>query len=130
MFALLLGWAGLLPASYPFPSGALLFGVYAALSASGLYEAVKNVRKAVGVGMRFLLAAALAALIGVASSSLAAGRAACRVEYPWRAACFAEEGVVQWGPLEVVAGLEARYPGGSSRMWGPSSWAKGSGLVF
>ncbi len=62
--------------------------------------------------MRFLLAAALAALIGVASSSLAAGRAACRVEYPWRAACFAEEGVVQWGPLEVVAGLEARYPGG------------------
>ncbi len=50
VFALLLGWAGLLPASYPFPSGALLFGVYAALSASGLYEAVKNVRKAVGGG--------------------------------------------------------------------------------
>lgn len=48
--ALLLGWAGLLPASYPFPGGAALFGIYAALAASGLYEAVKNVRKAMGDG--------------------------------------------------------------------------------
>lgn len=49
-FALILGYAGLLPQGYPFPGGALLFGVYAALSASGLYEAVKQVRKAVGGG--------------------------------------------------------------------------------
>jgi len=49
-FALILGYAGLLPQDYPFPGGALLFGVYAALSASGLYEAVKQVRKALGGG--------------------------------------------------------------------------------
>ncbi|RTI15308.1 MULTISPECIES: hypothetical protein [Thermus] len=62
--------------------------------------------------MRLLLAAALAALIGAASSSLAAGRAACRLDYPWRAACYAEEEVMRLGPLGVVAGLEARYPEG------------------
>lgn len=48
--ALLFGYAGLLPPEYPFPGGAVLFGVYAALSASGLYEAVKQLGKVVGGG--------------------------------------------------------------------------------
>lgn len=48
--ALLLGYAGLLPPEYPFPGGAILFGIYAALSASGLYEAVKQLTKAVKGG--------------------------------------------------------------------------------
>jgi len=60
--------------------------------------------------MRVLLAALL---IGAASSSWAAGRAACRVDlYPLRAACYAEERVVALGPLEVAGGLEVRLEGG------------------
>lgn len=58
-----------------------------------------------------LVLLALLALIGAASSSLAAGRAACRLDYPPRAACYAEQDLLRLGPVGVATGLEVRLEG-------------------
>lgn len=58
-----------------------------------------------------LVLLALLALTGAASVSLASGRAACRVDYPLRAACYAEQDLLRLGPVGVASGLEARLEG-------------------
>jgi len=58
-----------------------------------------------------LVLLALLALTGAGSASLASGRAACRLDYPPRAACYAEQDLLRLGPVGVATGLEVRLEG-------------------
>lgn len=48
-------------------------------------------------------------LLGLSANALAAGRAACRIEWPLNTVCFAEEVLANYGPVEIAGGAEVRF---------------------